>query len=179
MVVRVHEQLLHAALPQMRAVFLYRNAIDYVDLACMSFLQDPTLTFLRKYLLDGVYLSTPGMQKLNEYTRTAAEHEHYVMLELDQQPLFRSLGFVAAMARGWIQTMSTAQRLTSIGAVDCCLRYEDLAKQKLKICETLLSHLGLQNVNPAMNATNATNAVAVAPDEDAVVRVADPGRLHA
>jgi len=57
------QALLREALPEMRGVFLYRNAVDFADSACMAFLQQPVMVFLRARRLDGEFIFGPRMQE--------------------------------------------------------------------------------------------------------------------
>lgn len=175
-VVRCHA-LLREALPEMRGVFLYRNAVDFADSACMAFLQQPVMVFLRARRLDGEYVFGPRMQeacgRLTDPS-TAARCNAVVAAHRD---VALRLGAVGLMLHGWMHNMGTAEALLASGDLACSLRYEDLVERKQALAQQMLHALGLQGPGPdgvtAAATTGRGGAAATMaddpPDEDAVV----------
>ena len=164
-VVHAHA-LLRRALPEMRAVFLYRNAIETVDSKCMAFLQQPMMTFLRKHRLDGEMV--PKMQQTLALNRPLAAP--LAALYKAHRPLHLQLGAVGVMAQGWMSEMGAAQRLLAEGQLDCCLRYEDLVERKQALALAVLHELGLRpSGRRRASVTGELPADEDLADEDAVV----------
>ena len=114
--VRAHA-LLRSALPEMRALFLYRNAVETVDSACMAFLQQPAMRFLRQHRLDGEFVFGAKMQQSLELGQPPAAAAELGALCQAHRPLHLQLGAVGVLVRAWMTEMGTAHRLLAEGKV--------------------------------------------------------------
>jgi hypothetical protein len=132
-------ELIQKAVPDAKAIFLYRNALDVVDSMCAAFISTGMYLFVRKIALDTLYvfhISTlpKNMPKLMPLMNDT---------ERFPQSCYKHLGAVCPFVLSWISVMHYGLNAYRAGSIHACIRYEDMILGKTALVSKMLSAVGL------------------------------------
>lgn len=131
--------LLQQAVPDAKAIFLYRNALDVIDSMSAAFISSGLYLFIRKIAVDTFYVfyisSLP--KNLPKLMPLMNDTERF------PQSCYKPLGAVCPFVLSWISVMHYALEAHRNGAIQACVRYEDLIIGKTALVSKMLSVVGL------------------------------------
>jgi hypothetical protein len=132
-------ELIQKAVPEAKAIFLYRNALDVIDSMCAAFISTGVYLFVRKVALDTFYVfhvstlpkNLPKLMPLMNDT------------ERFPQSCYKHLGAVCPFVLSWISVMHYGLNAYRGGFIHACIRYEDMIIGKTTLVSKMLSTVGL------------------------------------
>ena len=136
--------LVHRALPESKAIFLYRNALDVIDSMGAAFINTGAYRLIRKIGLDIFYVF---------HVSTLPKHLPKLMpLMLDTarfpQSSYRALGAVCPFVMSWMSVMHFGMDAYRRGFVHAMLRYEDLVENKTEIVAKMCEQIKFFEAKP-------------------------------
>lgn len=131
--------LVHKALPEAKAIFLYRNALDVVDSMGAAFINTGFYRAVRIIGLDVLYVY---------YLSTLPQHLWKLMPLMKDRLRFPPhcymwLGAVSPFVLSWLSTMHYAMIAHGKGHVLALIRYEDLIRGRTELVAKMLQTLGM------------------------------------
>jgi len=132
-------ELLQKAVPDAKAIFLYRNALDVIDSMCAAFISTGMYLAIRKISMDTFYLF---------YISTLPKNLPKLMplmndTERFPQACYKHLGAVCPFVLSWISVMHYGLNAYRGGSIHACIRYEDMILGKTALVSKMLSVVGL------------------------------------
>jgi hypothetical protein len=131
--------LVQKALPDAKAIFLYRNALDVIDSMCAAFISTGMYLAIRKVGLDAFYIWKVSTlpQNLPKIMPLIDDTERF------PRACYMQLGAVCPFVFSWISVMHYGLSGFQAGAIHACIRYEDMILGKTALVSKLLSVVGL------------------------------------
>jgi len=132
-------ELMQKAVPDAKAIFLYRNALDVIDSMCAAFISSGVYLAIRKISLDSLYvfhISTLP-KNLPKLMPLMSDTERF------PQSCYKHLGAVSPFVLSWISVMLYGLNAYRGGSIHACIRYEDMIIGKTGLVSKLLSAVGL------------------------------------
>jgi hypothetical protein len=132
-------ELIQKALPDAKAIFLYRNALDVIDSMCAAFISSGLYLFIRKWSMDTFYIYSVSTLPKN-FPKLMP-----MMNDIDRFPqsCYKPLGSVGPFVITWISVMHYALNASRDGSIHACIRYEDMILGKTALVSKMLSAVGL------------------------------------
>jgi len=132
-------ELMHKAVPDAKAIFLYRNALDVIDSMCAAFISTGLYLAVRKLSIDTFYLFKVStlLQNLPKIMPLMNDMERF------PRSCYKPLGAVVPFVMSWISVMHYALNASHAGAIHACIRYEDLILGKTALVSKMLAVVGL------------------------------------
>jgi hypothetical protein len=132
-------ELMRKAVPDAKAIFLYRNAFDVVDSMCAAFINTGVYRMIRKLGVDVFYVY---------HVSTLPQHLPKLMplmhdTERFPQSCYKNLGAVSPFIMSWISAMHYALAGQRAGSIQVCIRYEDMIIGKTALVSKMLAAVGL------------------------------------
>jgi hypothetical protein len=132
-------ELIQKAVPDAKAIFLYRNALDVIDSMCAAFISSGAYLAIRKIGLDRFYVF---------YVSTLVRNLPKLMPLMNDtdrfpQSCYKSLGGVCPFVLTWISVMHYGLQAFHAGSIHACIRYEDMILGKTALVSKTLSVVGL------------------------------------
>jgi len=132
-------ELIRKAVPDAKAIFLYRNALDVIDSMCAAFINTGMYLAIRKMALDTFYLFFISTlpQNLPKLMPLMNDTDRF------PQTCYRGLGAVCPFVLTWVSVMHYGLQSFHTGAIHGCIRYEDMILGKTALVSKMLSVVGL------------------------------------
>jgi len=132
-------ELMQKAVPDAKAIFLYRNALDVIDSMCAAFISTGVYLAVRKLSIDTFYLFNVSTlpQNLPKLMPLMNDVERF------PRACYKPLGAVVPFVLSWISVMHYGLNAYHAGSIHACIRYEDLILGKTALVSKMLSVLGL------------------------------------
>jgi len=132
-------ELLQQAVPDAKAIFLYRNALDVIDSMCAAFINTGAYRIIRKIGLDIFFVF---------HVSTLPEHLPKLMPLMNDtdrfpQSSYKPLGGVCPFVLSWVSVMHYGLAGSRSGCIQACIRYEDLIIGKTALVSKMLGAVGL------------------------------------
>lgn len=119
--------LIQKAIPDSKAIFLYRTALDVIDSQCAMFIKDSlSYQLIRLFGLDVIYLY---------YFSNLSDHMWKIMPLMKDTRRFppssyEHLGFISIFAMSWLSVMHKAIEAIEAETISVAIRYDDLIQEK-------------------------------------------------
>jgi len=132
-------ELVQRAVPDAKALFLYRNALDVIDSMCAAFISTGAYLAVRKLGIDTFYVFNVSTlpKNLPKLMPLMNDTERF------PQSCYKSLGAVCPFVLSWISVMHYGLNGYRDGSIHACIRYEDLILGKTALVSKMLSLVGL------------------------------------
>jgi len=132
-------ELMQKAVPDAKAIFLYRNALDVIDSMCAAFISTGMYLAVRKLSIDTFYLFNVSTlpQNLPKLMPLMNDTERF------PRACYKPLGAVVPFVLSWISVMHYGLNAYHAGSIHACIRYEDMILGKTALVSKMLSAVGL------------------------------------
>jgi len=131
-------ELMQKAVPDAKAIFLYRNALDVVDSMAAAFINTGAYHAIRRIGLDTLYVYNVSTlpQHMPKLVPLMNDMERF------PQSVYKNLGAVSPFIMTWISVMHYALAAQRAGYIQACIRYEDMIIGKTALVAKLLAAVG-------------------------------------
>jgi len=131
--------LFQQAIPDAKAIFLYRNGLDVIDSMGAAFINTGLYRFIRAISLDSLYVY---------HASSLPEHLWKLMPLMKDTTRFpvscyKWLGAVSPFVMTWISVMHKAMEAYNAGIICEMIRYEDLITGKTELVRQMLLKTGI------------------------------------
>jgi len=130
--------LVKEAIPDAKAIFLYRNALDVIDSMAAAFINTRLYHLVRRLGVDVFYVF-----KISDLPQNLPKLMPLMNDERFPVETYKDLGAVCPFVMSWLSVMHYGMKGLDSGSIQAAIRYEELTARKTDLVSEMLGVVGL------------------------------------